>query len=121
MGPKEEWIANGVPEARWWRDAYITKDQARLWHDAALAGVQAGKIPPSRPKVLRTLKAPGFANQPCQVGALPRCPSPWSCTVNHNTLYPLPMKVPGCKLRRKGCVGNVTRWLDAEKTRLEAE
>ena len=69
VGPKEEWLENGAPPSHWWRDAYITQEQARLWLDAALAGIQAGKIPPSRPKVIRTLKAPGFESHACLVGS----------------------------------------------------
>ena len=88
LGTKDEWVSLGARPDRWWEKAFIDEDDARFWHDAAMAGMMAGYIPSWRPKSIRTLKAPQFKSQPCLV--------------------------QGCKF--KGCTGNITMWKDKAQT-----
>lgn len=74
----------------WWNEAYWAPDLARDMHDYLLANMMAGWLPPLRPKVLRTLKAPQYSGRPC----------------TH----------PSCRI--KGCFGNTLMWLDHAHTRL---
>jgi len=68
LGTREEWIELGAPLDRWWAHAWLSPEDARFWHDTSLACLVAGYIPPFRPKVYRTLKAPEFKDSACQVG-----------------------------------------------------
>ena len=71
LGTKEEWIELGAPAAKWWDLAWLSEEDARFWHDAGLVCCFFGFMPPFRPKVFRTLKAPQFAGSPCQVRPWP--------------------------------------------------
>lgn len=88
LGTKDEWVSLGARPDKWWEKACIDEEDARFWHDAAMAGMMAGYIPSWRPKSIRTLKAPQFKSQPCLV--------------------------QGCKFR--GCTGNITMWKDKAQT-----
>lgn len=67
IGTEAEWLQLGAPARAWWSHAYLSPEDARYWHDAAMSTHFAGYIPPVRPKVARTLKAPEFKSSPCQV------------------------------------------------------
>jgi hypothetical protein len=68
----------------WWTDVHMPEDWASLYMDTSLACLFAGWIPPFRPKVARTLKAPQYKDVACSF--------------------------PGCKIRN--CTGNITFWTD---------
>lgn len=48
-----------------WRSVYIPDETARLIMDALLGNLVCGWLPPMRPKMLRTLKAPEYRTSPC--------------------------------------------------------
>lgn len=70
LGTEEEWVELGARPDRWWEKAWLSPEDARLWHDACMASMVAGYIPCMRPKVLRTLKVPDYSGTPCHVGFL---------------------------------------------------
>lgn len=129
LGTAEEWVSLGAPRDRPFDIAYLSPIDCRLWHDACMACMTAGYMPPWRPKALRTLKAPEWKDAPCTVrfigigawphGPCPLCPCfapvvPWPpqppTNLPHDTILP-PHK--DCKFR--GCKGNTTFWRDKEK------
>ena len=77
VGTMEEWVELGANPREWWAQAWLSPEDARLWHDVALACKLAGYQPPWRPKVYRTLKAPQFHKADCQVGCACMC-IPWA-------------------------------------------
>lgn len=67
LGTEEEWVSLGAHPDRPFDPAYLSPMDCRLWHDACMACMTAGYMPPWRPKTLRTLKAPEWKDAPCTV------------------------------------------------------